>query len=373
LPEIWLPYGPVEVVLNVKAENLGSVVEAPTDAMSEQAMQDLVQGIPKKSFVLTDGTNSSLDVLNRLVSSWQVAPKDVVVFTGERATGAALKRLAHFGYTIASDRPSADLGVVDGVLVRALPRMQDDDSLLICEARIDPVYGFRGAPSALTEALGLGPEAVKRWRGEPSPCQDTDPGWFAGRVAEEVKCPHVLEYVRSNGGMEDAFVGDFAQAHGQAVKLLTEKRQVDAGKSRLLVISPGGEGFDLTLHSSLAALGNYGEALGEDPEVVLLAEMAEGLGSAALRVLCDTGVRPESLSHYDGYEDVMLLKWFKSKAKLHVVSTLPRAILERRLGLSSPASLKQAVEDVEMRHGWKLKATIVKGGLLTAPRRAQSQ
>jgi hypothetical protein len=355
----------VEVVINAKAENLGDVIEAPGEGMVEEAIQGKLKEISRRKSVVLDGSNSSLDLLNRLVAAWQVEPKEVTVFAGGKWGSSARKRAAHYGYAVTEEKPSVELGVVDGVLVRSLPGLQTDHSMVISEAAFDPVYGVRGSASALAEALGLGPEAVRRWKGNPSPAAETDPGWFAGRLTEEVGDPFCLEYVRSKKGLAALFVGPCAEVRRRSTETLNQTRVFSAPRSRLLVVSPGGADADSTLHSSLAALCDQAAVVGEEAEAILVAEAGEGLGSQALRTMCDMNVRPDSLSHLSGYEDILMLKWLKSKLKLHVVSTLPRTIVERRLGLLAPASVKNAFEDIEARHGWKLKATVVKDASLT--------
>ena len=371
MPEIWLPYGQVEVVINAKAEILSEVLEAPGQGLAEESLQEMLKAVPRKSFVVLDGSNVAVDLLNRLATLWQAAPKDISVHGGGRWSPSARKRLARYGYSVSADKPTVELGVVDGVLIRSLPHLRQDDSLVLAEASFDPVYGTRGAAAVMGESLGLGVEAVKRWKGEPASATETDPGWFAGRLAEELGNPFCLEYVRSKRGLAAFNVGSCSDVHSRSVQLLTESRLLSAAKSRLLVVSPGGADADSTLHSSLLALCNQAAAVGADAEVILVAEAMEGLGSEALRSLCDMNVRPESLVHVDGYEDIAMLKWLKSNMKLHVISTLPRTLVERRLGLLPHASAKNAFEEIESRHGWKLKATMVRDGSLTSVRAAQ--
>jgi len=358
----------VEVVINAKAENLGEVVEAPAQGLAEEAVQEKLGAIPKREYVVMDGSNYSIDLLNRLLSVWHTDPKDVKVHVGGRWSPSARKRLTHFGYSLTEERPSVELGVVDGVLVRTLAGLRGGGPMVIAEAAFDPIYGVRGGASAIVEALGLGMEAIGRWKGEPAPAADTDPGWFAGRVTEEAGNPFCLEYVRSRRGFAELSSGAYPEAHAKSVGLLTRTRVFSAAKSRLMVVSPGGGDADSTLHLSLTALCNQAAAVGEEAEAILVAEAMEGLGSPALRAFCDMTVRPESLSHVEGYEDMIILKWLRSRLKLHLVSTLPRTIVEKRLGLSAPSSAKNAFEEVEARHGWKLKATMVKDASLTVLR-----
>jgi len=359
------------VVINAKAENLGEIVEAPAQGLSEEAVQEKLKEVPRKGFVVLDGSNLSVDLLNRLATIWQTSPKDIEVHGGGRWTPSAKKRLVHYGYTVTEGRPDVELGVVDGVLVKTLRRLRGGDSLVLAEACFDPVYGIRGGATSLAEGLGLGTEAVKRWKGEPAPATDTDPGWFVGRLAEELGDPYSLEYVRSRKGLASLAAGPYAAVHSRSAELLGQTRIFAAAKSRLMVVSPGGGDSDSTLHSSLLALCDQVAAVGEDAEVVLVAEAMEGLGSRALRTMCDMTVRPESLSGHEGYEDVLMLKWLKAKMKLHLVSTLPRTITEKRLGLSAPASARNAFEEIEARHGWKLKALMVREASLTSLRVAQ--
>ncbi len=115
----------MEVVINAKAENLGEVIEAPAQGLGEEAVQEKLKEVPKKDFVVIDGSNSSIDILNRLTSVWQVDPKEIRVRVGGKWLPSAKKRVTHFGYSLSEEKPSVELGVVDGVLVRSIPGLRD--------------------------------------------------------------------------------------------------------------------------------------------------------------------------------------------------------------------------------------------------------
>jgi len=357
--------------LNVKAENLAEVFEVSAEAMTEGALEEAAKEVPKKGLVVLDGSHRSVDVLNALVTLWKASPREVSVYLGERTSAPVARRLLNYGYMVVQERPSVELGVADGVLVKGIPGAAAEDVLVVGEACFDPAYGFRGSATALCEAFGLAGDAIKRWDGVPASGLDAAPAWFAARVAEEMGNPLCVEYIRGKGGISAAFSGAPAEAHASAVKFLNERRSFAARKAKLLVVSPGGSEFDSTLHDSFMALGNCADVMEEDAEVLLLAEAAAGLGSNALRAYVDTGAKPEGLGHLSGYEDLMFMKWIKGRARVHVVSTLPRTIVEKKLGFGCHASAKQAFEEVESRHGWRLKATVVKDACLIRLRTSQ--
>ena len=66
MPEIWLPYGSVEVAVSLKAENLAEEINKQTPPMSEDAIQETLRKIDlegRTSIFSPKPSNSALEII----------------------------------------------------------------------------------------------------------------------------------------------------------------------------------------------------------------------------------------------------------------------------------------------------------------------
>jgi hypothetical protein len=352
MPEIWFPYGSVEVVLNVKAENVGQEVYLKDEGMSMEAIKGRLEKVdfsPGRGLVMVDENPISLEILDLLLGIWRVEPADVRVM----APPSFLSRLERRGFSL----PSSPLkkAVVDGSSVD-IP--VEDEILVIGEAGFDVLYGYKGPWSVLTDSLGLRREVWKRKEEKVTPGKEDHGTWFAERVMEEVS-PTVISYLPATKGVSEIFVGKNVKK--EVLKRL-EKRRMRVEPLRLVVISAGGEPFDDTLSGILRASCNHLSALKEG-EMILVGEAGRGLGSEALELKAEG--REGSLSDYvHGLEDLECLKLLKELGQVNLVTSLPEAFINR-LGIKVYRSLSKAFYDIQSRHGRRLKSILISHGSLT--------
>ncbi|MDG6928652.1 MAG: hypothetical protein JRN39_00520 [Nitrososphaerota archaeon] len=335
MPEIWLPYGDVEIVVNIKAEHLSEVVGVADKALPEEDVLSQLGLVERPGLVVTDGSPAARRVLERLAPQWGPVPIRTVGGGEEPAAGRV------------------EFGPVDGQMFMVDSALVDGRLLVVSEAKFDPVYGFYGSAPLVVEALGLRREALKRWKGSVSPGADTDPLWFAMRAASQLRDMKALEAVSAPRGVAHLSYGDAASAKSASADYLNSKRRMRVEPSRFVIIGCGGE--DDTLSKALAVAANNLRAVAADAEVVVVAECGRGLGSAYLRGLAD-GTPAQKGS---GGADEAALRELRRAGSLRLVSVLPKSIVEKRFGMSAHSSLGEALEAVERKHGWRVKATVL--------------
>jgi uncharacterized membrane protein len=356
MPEIWLPYGSNEVVINIKAENLAETFDVRDKPLQEEEVLNTLRQVERPQAVVSDGTTISRGILERLNRLW-----------GDSTGLLNVVELKGWQNGEADSAPTdnlTDVGVVDGVLVRAPASLLNSEPLLIASCVYDPVFGFKGPDLLLTQLTSLEGEAMKRWDKRMSPGEDTDPGWFARKVSECFQGLKSITSVPTAGGLAMVSYGDVRASSEGARSYIKVARMREVRPSRLTIVGCGGSDYDSTLGDSLRVVGNHTAALQEDSEVIIAAECSDGLGSSRLRDIVDGaqgGRSGESVEE-------LVLKEIQNKATVHLVSTLPKSIVEKRLKLKAHSSLREAFESIEARHSWRLKTNIIARAPLLASR-----
>jgi len=119
-------------------------------------------------------------------------------------------------------------------------------------------------------------------------------------------------------------------------------------KADIVIASPGGMPYDSTLMSTLQTLGNVEHAIKNDGILILAGECAEGLGgpdfAAELNVYAGKKeeYRPPSVINHEA----MVLNKFRllcGKHRVALVSTLPKAYVEKLLGAKAFDTLSDAL------------------------------
>ena len=68
--EIWLPYGQVEVAVNIRAENLEEILEPSMQKLDDRSLSERLNSIEitgKSMMILSDVTRATLKVLNSFI------------------------------------------------------------------------------------------------------------------------------------------------------------------------------------------------------------------------------------------------------------------------------------------------------------------
>lgn len=335
MPEIWLPYGEVEVVLATGSEKLGSIVESklPGTAQQEPKLK------PYRNIV-TDGRDMSKAVVQKYLGAIS-PPIDSTASAGRAVT-------------------------VDGVDVN-VPSALTDDTLLVGATRVDPLYGFLGPHSLVTRELGLEKEVWRRKEGSLRAVDEDNGVWFSKRVLESCNADALFYFDPARPPI-----------HGPATKVyedllnIYKANALPQKQGKFVIISAGGSPHDDTLSDALAVAHSSIGYLAVDSELVIVAQMKDGLGSPAIRGLVE-GKKFRAVTaeqYYDGIEGLAALLELKALAKVHLVSALPSAYADR-LGVGLFSSLRDAFKAVQEAHNGRLKADIIMNGSLCYSRRPE--
>lgn len=337
MPEIWLPYGAVEVAVELRHENIMMMAQVEPHPIAGEALREAagVFGSGEGTVLVLSDSEPVGELLSMAGRGWRVMAPRRLQSKARRWADAHGHRWAPL--TLEAVR-------VDGV---ELPLPGGPKPLVVLgEARFDPLFGVEGPVAQLLRGSGQALKGhLEALREGPQVGVETEAWKMADEVAEKLGDIQAVEVVEVCSIPAHVSYGPLAEAHRRATRFLMEAGTLRVeGGARLALVSAGGGRWDSTLSGALRALWNVVGVVRPGGAVVLVAECGEGLGSPGLEErVYSRQVRTSGYS--EGLEDVLLMEWARERYSITLVSTLPRAWVEGRLGLKAGGSATKALSE----------------------------
>lgn len=356
MPEIWLSYGPTEVVLDIKAENLERQI-----------------GL--------EGTNlNDSDIVSKLQSIDLTKPTEIVILESTKAVQKIISGLLQICNQKSLPKPKI---LVDKSNLHLVKNMFSDPSMLISEfnnsqltgtnlmfvgeMEFDGLFGYSTVSTKLLRRFGKEQmlEAYEKKTGNiPHPGEDLSTIEVAKKFTDGFEISS-LEVVANSSGVVDVSTGHPSSTMTLS-KSLSSATINDLGKHRVLFISTGKEASNETLNRSLSALWNCANAVKEEGLAILLAECKNGLGAEALLQYAEGSMSLDRLKspakYVDGMENLLFLTEIQKLFKIGLVSVLPHYYSKDKLAMIPFGGTKESMEYVLKTYGERQKAVIVSDG-----------
>jgi hypothetical protein len=355
MPEIWLPYGTVEVPLKIKAENLGKIYTPNTKPLDEDSIRSRIKELELKGNVLifvSEAEEVSASLIKAVVNASTELGKTITV-GAERSLHSWVKKVCE-GLNVKTK-------VFTAAETTEAEIQQYDTKLLISKVSFNPLFGFLGGPITLLKSIrpNFLAEAFKRAESnEPRPGEETEASFYAYSEAEHLQMLG-LEYASINDVLVDIAVGDLVKAHKQISQTLLDLCKVSLNNQpEAIIASTGPQKTASTLASALNTLWNIIKPL-DNSVVVFFAECIDGLGSEALRLAATRDIEPylSQANYKEGLESIIYLQWLMKKVKPALLSTLPKHYVNQ-LGFDHLRSASDAIPYILRQRGSRVKIQI---------------
>jgi len=336
--EIWIPYGEVESLVTLKAENLGETLDTPPESHLDQIAANLLERAKGTEGVLVcDLKPPTVKVVKALAA--QSAEMRFVAPAPRRLEAEvpeSKERVTQLG------PPSARLpGEGRG---KASPEVVSPSKrLVLATGEPDPLLGYvdAGVALALAGVEGARRLAFERRAGdEPGPLKD-NPSYdaltgllsgltglsYATLVARGGEPYSVIE-----GGMKEA------RDNYSSPAIPTAKGAI---------IGAGGKGHDETLSHSIRHVVGALSAVKKGGEVIIVAECRAGLGSTALENFCSGKVTDGFLkrgSYVEGLEEIYYLIQLRDNYSVTLLSSLPEIYASGKLKFKTARGAGEALD-----------------------------
>jgi hypothetical protein len=356
MPEIWLNYGPTEVVLDIKAENLEKLIGPSGTNLSDSEIALKLQSIDlskSTELVMMDTTRAvqkSVSILLEICNQKSLPKPKILVD----------KSNLHLTRNVFSD-PSISISEFDN------SQINNANLIFLGEMEFDGLFGYNTISTKLLRRFGKEQmlDAYGRRNGNlPHPGEDLSTIEVAKKFTDGFEIS-ALEIVANSAGIVDISTGHPSSTMTLS-KSLSSIAMNEAGKNRIVVISTGKEASNETLRKALSAVWNCANAIKEEGLAILLAECKNGLGSEAIQQYIEGGISLDRLKnpakYVDGMEDLVFLTELQKTFKIGIVSILPHYFIKDKLAMIPFGGTKESLEYVLKIYGERQKIAIVPDG-----------
>ncbi len=356
MPEIWLNYGPTDVVLDVKAENLERQIEPGGTSLVDSEIISKIEALDMTKpteLVILDYTKSAQKVILALleICSRKSLTKPKILID---------KSNLHLAKNVFSD-PTISISEFD------ISQLSNANLVFVGEMEFDGLFGYNTVSTKLLRRFGKENmlEAYEKRNGNlPSPGENLGTMDIARKFADGFEISSI-EIVANQTGIVDISTGHPSSTVSIS-KSLSSIAVNEIGKQRTIIISTGKEASNETFSRSLSAIWNCSNAVKEEGLVILLAECKNGLGSDAIQQYVEGRMSLDRLKspakYVDGMEDLLFLTEIGKKFKMGIVSILPQFYTKEKLGMIQFGGIKEAMDYILKTFGEKQKIAIVSDG-----------
>ena len=339
MPELWIPYGGVETLVTLQAENLGVVAEPVPDhgSVEMERMSEIAKGAAQ--ILACDAVPPTFEFLKGLLPVLSESQGIGLVAPAPKRIEAGVPELKGRVSTLPPPVP-----VAEGVEAVYAPQlMEKGPKIFVGTAKPDPLFGVSDArvQACLNWVAHSNAIAARSREGmEPLPFHKTEAFEAMEGMAARIPESKFLTLIPRGGKlwtvMEDAPF--------DAIKNAFPK--VSMPQSRGLIVGAGGRGYDDTFSAALRGMWSAMDGVRRTGSILLMAECSEGMGSTALEMLV-TGQMPggerRRERYVDGLEEVFYLNKLKQEYDILLLSGLPEVYARSKLGLTTAKGSAEAV------------------------------
>ncbi len=356
MPEIWLSYGPTDVVLDIRAENLDQKIESGGTALTDPE-------IASKLEQLDLNKPTELVILNH-----SKAVQKVITTLFEKCNQKSIPKPK-----LLVDKPSMhmmkSIFADQSVAISEFGETQLSNSNLVFvgEMEFDGLFGFNTVSTKLVRKFGKEHmiEAYEKRKGDlPAPGEELGNLSVAQKFTDAFEIS-AIEIVANSAGVVNLAIGHPSSTLSISSSLVAIAK-TEVGKHRSMLISTGKESSGETLGRALASLWNCSEAIREEGLAILLAECRGGVGSDAIQQYIEGRMSLDRLKkpakYVDGMEDLLFFTETAKKFKIGIVSILPEFYTKEKLGMLSFSGIKHALDYILKSQGARQKVSVVADG-----------
>ena len=353
MPEIWLNYGPTDVVLDIQAENLGQQLAAEGKILEDAEINSRLDSLdltkPLEIVVLNNSKTVQKTLLALFAKCEQKSLRIPRIFA-EKKIMNSLKNSLPEGSSISEfEKPELSNSLV-----------------FIGEMEFDGLFGFESIATRLLRKFGTEEMllAYEKRKGElPAPGQDVENVSVAKQFVDKFEI-FAIEIASNSSGIVDMAIGHPSSTMSVS-KPFVESAAKEIGKHRTLFISTGKESSNDSLGKSLSSLWNCSEAVRNEGLAVLLAECTHGIGSSAIQYYIEGQMSLDRLKkpakYINGMETLLFLTELQKKFQVGMVSILPEFYL-KKLNILSFSGVAQAMNHILKVQGARQKVVVVSDG-----------
>ncbi len=356
MPEIWLSYGPTDIVLDVKAENLEQQITSGGNILNDFQIESKLESLDLSKpteFVIMEYSKTVQKIISIILDMCTKKSLQKPKFLVDKAN-------LNFIKNVFSD-PTISISEFNST------QFSNANLFFIGEMEFDGLFGYDTISTKLLRRFGKENmlEAYEKREGNlPLPGYELKTMEVAKKFTDGFEISSI-ESVTNHSGIVDIAVGHPSVTFPLS-KSLSSIAITQTEKQRIAIVSTGKETSNETLSRSLNSIWNCSNAIKDEGLIILLAECKNGLGSEAIQQFIEGRLNLDRLKnpskYLDGMEELLFLTEIRKKFNVGIVSILPQFYTKDKLGMIPFSGAKETMDYILKTYGERQKIAIVSDG-----------
>ena len=364
MPEIWIPYGDVEISVDINAENLSGIYKTEDNQFDIDDLNNnqLLTNIEDKINIL-DICNSSgslsiieklIEMMNKENNNHQI---EIIVKKNQKKNIESLfkdKKLQH------------SIKFIEDLLnEEIIEQLNNKQTILLSNSSFDGLFGFNGGVISLSRILNK--EIIKDAFYDKE-VNYPEPGIISNRtniiLKEYREFSNIIsiQIIENVMGINDCIIGNLEETYINSSEKLKSNILNIENTFESCIISCDYKKIN-TLNESLNGIWNTYKSIEKRGNIILIAESRDGFGSDGLSKFTMNQINVKDLikknEYVNGLENLIFLEKIQENHSIDIISTIPHHYIEKRLKFRHHNTVNSALSSIIRRKGKKVKVAII--------------
>ncbi len=355
MPEVWIPYGEVEVSIDIKSENLAGIYENNYSKYDVEQLNNYEKlTTMKNNITILDECNSpgSISIVNKLLSIFENNNKINEIKIIKNTNNIKINN-----NIIKNSKKNIVIKQINKFQKNELNEfIKNENIIFISQSKFEPLFGFTGGPITLAKVSNENLIKDAFYSEEiflPEPGKKVKKSTMIEDEYEKYSNVLSIEIIEDNNGINNCEIGTLNQAHNNSIDYLMNNIKPIQKKFDACIISCDDVRRNLT--NSLNGIWNNYTTINDKGNITLLAECSDGIGSQALKKYLLNQINIKNIlqnnEYVNGLENIIYLQNIINNFSISIVSTLPNYYLENRLKFRSYNKANEALQSIIRRKG----------------------
>ncbi|MBH59557.1 MAG: hypothetical protein CMO19_03955 [Thaumarchaeota archaeon] len=367
MPEIWIPYGDVEISVDINADNLSGIYKIDNNNfdIDELNNNQILTNIEEKINIF-DICNSagSLSIIEKLI---EMMNKEDNNYELEIISRRFQKR--EIEELFKNKKINFNIKFIEDLSKEYIIEfLNNKQTILLSNSSFDGLFGFSGGSITLSKIINK--NLIKNAFYDKE-VNLPESGIISNRtniiLKEFRKYNNIIsiQIIEDSTGINDCIIGNLEDVYKIASNKLMDNVINTENMFESCIISCDYKKIN-TLNNSLNGIWNIYKSIEKKGHITLISESSNGFGSDALNKFAINKINVKEYINNNDYienlENLIFLENIHENYSIDIVSTIPHYYIEKRLKFRPHNTVNSALNSAIRRKGKMVKIAIVPNG-----------
>jgi len=364
LPEIWIPYGDVEISVDINAENLSGIFKTEDNPFDIDDLNNnkLLTNIEDRINII-DVCNSAgslllieklIEIMNKENNNHQI---EIIIRKNQKRNVESLFKDKKLQYIIKFIEDLSNEEITE--------QLNNKQTILLSNSSFDGLFGFSGGAISLSRILN---KEIIRDAFYDKEVNYPESGIITNRtntiLREYRKFSNIIsiQIIEDVIGINDCIIDSLENAYIKSSEKLKKNVLNIENNFESCIISCDYKKIN-TLNKSLNGIWNTYKSIEKRGNITLIAESSDGFGSNGLNKFAMNQINIKDLiknnEYVEGLENLIFLDKIKENCSIDIISTIPHHYIEKRFKFRHHNTVNSALSSIIRRKGKNVKVAIV--------------